>query len=259
MKLYAPDSSHWYSADGTAVHTVPSAKDGTPRGTTLRDARKLNLLPSVTNILGVIAKPELISWMQEQAVIAALTLPRVDGESLDDFARRVAEDSHSARDNAAEFGTAIHHGAEQVAKDGVVDYSGAHWETLDKYRSWFTAHCVRRIWTERTLVKLTPGYAGTADLLIDHQAYGLTLVDIKTTKLKEPAKFKPYKTWCYQLAAYKHAIGTPMRCMNLVINSLAPSEPHECLWEELEIEQGWEAFKAAHTLWTIDKNYTPIL
>src|SRR5436190_23373532 len=46
---------------------------------TLRDARKLGLLPSVTNILGVITKPELTAWLQEQAVLAALTLPRLEG------------------------------------------------------------------------------------------------------------------------------------------------------------------------------------
>ncbi len=58
------------------LHTVLSAK-GIPRPTPLRDARKLALLPSVTNILGVIAKPELTAGLQEQAVMAALTLSRM--------------------------------------------------------------------------------------------------------------------------------------------------------------------------------------
>ena len=75
MKLFSPDAAHWYQRDGQPLHTVLSAK-GEPRPTTLRDARKLDLLPSVTNILGVIAKPELTAWLQEQAVMAALTLPR---------------------------------------------------------------------------------------------------------------------------------------------------------------------------------------
>ena len=84
MKLFSPDSAHWYQRDGVACHTVPSLK-GEPRPTTLRDARKLGLLPSVTNILGVIAKPELTAWLQEQAVMAALTLPRIAGETEDAF------------------------------------------------------------------------------------------------------------------------------------------------------------------------------
>jgi len=102
------------------LHTVLSAK-GEPRPTTLRDARKLNLLPSVTNIIGVIAKPELTAWLQEQAVMAALTLPRLPGETEDAFARRVVEDSLTTRDGAADFGTAFHHGAERVAKTLEVD------------------------------------------------------------------------------------------------------------------------------------------
>jgi hypothetical protein len=82
----------------------------------LRDARKFDLVPSVTNVLGVIAKPELTAWLQEQAVLAALTLPRIDGESEDVFAKRVVTDSLTTRDGAADFGTAFHHGAERVAQ-----------------------------------------------------------------------------------------------------------------------------------------------
>ena len=67
------------------MHTVPSAK-GEARATTLRDARKLGLLPSVTNVLGVINKPELVEWKMTQAVLAALTLPRRDGGGEDGFA-----------------------------------------------------------------------------------------------------------------------------------------------------------------------------
>ena len=100
----------------------PSLK-GEPRPTTLRDARKLGLLPSVTNILGVIAKPELTAWLQEQAVMAALTLPRMAGESEDAFAKRVVADSQTTRDGAADFGTAFHDGAERVARTLEVDQS----------------------------------------------------------------------------------------------------------------------------------------
>jgi hypothetical protein len=53
MKLFNPENAHWYRRDGEPLHSVPSAK-GEPRPTTLRDARKLGLLPSVTNVLGVI-------------------------------------------------------------------------------------------------------------------------------------------------------------------------------------------------------------
>lgn len=262
MKLFSPDAAHWYQRDGVPLHSVLSAK-GEPRPTTLRDARKLNLLPSVTNILGVIAKPELTAWLQEQAVMAALTLPRIAGETEDAFARRVVEDSQTTRDGAADFGTAFHHGAERIARTLEVDskHPAAAW--LQHYRVWYQGNAALLNWTEKVLVQGELGYAGTADLLIDHAVHGLTLVDLKTMKFPpargdaRPTNPKPYKTWCYQLAAYRQALGLPVKCMNLVVNSKEPSAPIEHVWSDEEMESGWRAFQAAHQLWCIEKNYDP--
>ena len=84
--------SHWYLPDGTPYHEVVRADGNGTRAVTLRDARKVNALPSVTNILGILAKPALDAWKQEQAILAALTLPKRDDEPLDAFARRVVDD-----------------------------------------------------------------------------------------------------------------------------------------------------------------------
>jgi hypothetical protein len=239
-----------------ASHTVPSLK-GEPRPTTLRDARKLGLLPSVTNILGVIAKPELTAWLQEQAVMAALTLPRIAGETEDAFARRVVEDSLTTRDGAADFGTAFHHGAERAAQTLEVDPKHPAAEWLRHYRVWYQGNAMTLRWTEKVLVHPEGCYAGTADLLIDHAVHGPTLVDLKTMKMKAGMKMTPYKTWCYQLAAYRYALGLPVKCMNLVVNSNEPSVPIEHVWSDTEMESGWQAFMAAHRLWCIEKNYDP--
>jgi hypothetical protein len=261
MRLFSPDSTHWYQRDGAPLHTVPSLK-GEPRPTTLRDARKLNLLPSVTNVLGVIAKPELTAWLQEQAVMAALTLPRNAGESEDAFAQRVVADSQTTRDGAADFGTAFHAGAEHVAHALAVDetHQAAPW--LHHYFSWFRHNVVKLRWTEAVLVHAALGYAGTSDLLIEHAVHGPTLVDLKTMKGanrtgQKGVILKPYKSWCYQLAAYRRALGEPVKCMNLIVNSVEPSAPIEHVWTEDELENGWEAFTAAHRLWVIEKGYAP--
>jgi hypothetical protein len=256
MKLFSPDSAHWYQPDGVPLHTVLSAK-GEPRPTTLRDARKLGLFPSVTNILGVIAKPGLTSWLQEQAVLAALTLPRIAGESEDAFAHRVVEDSLTTRDGAADFGTAFHHGAEQVAKTLEIDRAELLSAWLNRYRDWFQANCVRLLWTEQRVVSSLLGYAGTADLLIDHAVHGLTLVDLKTMKMNPKYKAKPYSTWCYQLAAYRAALGVRAKCMNLIVNSVAPEPPIEHVWSDAEMESGLRAFMAARELWMTENDYNP--
>ena len=301
MKLFSPDSTHWYQRDGVPLHSVTSAK-GEPRPTTLRDARKLGLLPSVTNVLGVIAKPELTAWLQEQAVMAALTLPRIAGETEDAFAKRVVADSQTTRDGAADFGTAFHHGAERVAKTLEVDsqHPAAAW--LVHYRDWYQANAFVLRWTEKVLVHPEGCYAGTADLLIEHPVHGLTLVDLKTMKFptargdarptdgrpaargdarptngrpaargdsrptngrpaargdSRPTNPKPYKSWCYQLAAYRYALGQPVKCMNLIVNSIEPSAPVEHVWSDGEMQAGWLAFKSAYQLWVIEKNYDP--
>src|SRR5215471_16843254 len=218
------------------MHSVLSTR-GEPRATTLRDARKLSLLPSVTNVLGVINKPELVEWKMTQAVLAALTLPRLNGEGEDQFARRVVEDAQSRGRTAADFGSAFHAGAEQVAKTLEVDPAGPYSAWLNLHRDWFQANCVRVLWTERVLVNAELGYAGTADLLVEHQAHGLTLVDYKTQAMRprdcgsagprdhrttgpqdcgaerekrRAVQPRVYSSWCQQLAAYRRALGRPV-------------------------------------------------
>src|SRR5580765_4654690 len=112
------------------------------RPTTVRDARKLGLLPSVTNVLGVINKPELVEWKMTQAVLAALTLPRLNGEGEDGFAKRVVEDALSRCKTAVDFGSAFHAGAERVAKTLEVDPVGPYAAWLNHQRAWFQANCV---------------------------------------------------------------------------------------------------------------------
>ena len=238
------------------MHSVPSLK-GEPRPTTLRDARKLDLVPSVTNILGVIAKPELTAWLQEQAVMAALTLPRIAGESEDAFAKRVVADSLTTRDGAADFGTAFHNGAERVAQSLEVDAAHPAAEWLRHYRDWYQQNVLTCRWTEQRVISKRLGYAGTADLLIDHKVHGPCLVDLKTMKINPKYKMKPHSTWCYQLAAYRAALGVEARCINLIVNSVIPETPIEHVWGEAEMGAGLRAFMAARDLWVIEKGYDP--
>jgi len=105
------ESVHWYKQDGGPQYTV-KAKDGSDRPTTLRDARKLNLVPSVTTILKIAAKPGLEAWKQEQMLLAALTLPRNAGETEKDLIARIVADSKETAKRAAERGTRVHESIE---------------------------------------------------------------------------------------------------------------------------------------------------
>jgi hypothetical protein len=256
MKLFNPESAHWYRRNGEPLHSVASAK-GDARPTTLREARKLGLLPSVTNVLGVINKPELVKWKMTQAVLAALTLPRLEGEGEDAFAKRVVQDAQSRVKTAVDFGTAFHAGAEQVATSLTVDTASPVAAWLTHHWTWFRENCARVLWTEQVLVNTELGYAGTADLLVEHQRYGLSLVDYKTQGVKPGRTARPYSSWCLQLAAYRRAIGRPMACMNVIVNSTEPSAVVEHVWSEEELDAAWECFQAALVIWRNEKGYDP--
>ena len=62
--------AHWYTADRQPMHEV-EGKNGNMRSTTIRDARELNLFPSVTTIIGILDKPGLNQWIQTEIAKAA--------------------------------------------------------------------------------------------------------------------------------------------------------------------------------------------
>ena len=100
-------SQHWYTKDGEPSYTRLT-KEGKVRNTTLRDAKKEGLLPSVTTIISSLAKPGLERWKQEQVLLASLTLPRLENEPEEDWLKRVIEDSRSTGKDAMDRGTQIH-------------------------------------------------------------------------------------------------------------------------------------------------------
>ena len=58
---YTSEAGHWYTQTGIPMYTIVG-KNGKERNTTLADAKKLNLVPSVTTVLSLLAKPGLENW-----------------------------------------------------------------------------------------------------------------------------------------------------------------------------------------------------
>ena len=105
---HSSDAGHWYQADtGEPAYQITGA-NGKIRNTTLRDARKLNLVPSVTTILGQLNKAGLQTWLNQQILLSALTLPRGENEPEPQWLERVLFDSKEAGRKAAERGNLIH-------------------------------------------------------------------------------------------------------------------------------------------------------
>ena len=114
---------HWYTATGEPRHTMPLAKGDGERNTTLRDAKKHKLFPSVTGILGLFAKPGLDRWKQDQLLRIAYDNPAKMDESFEHFADRCLVEHERPVEEAADFGTRIHDAIEKYFELSLIHIS----------------------------------------------------------------------------------------------------------------------------------------
>ena len=262
-------ASHWYFPDGTPLHEVPRADGKGERPTSLRDARKLGLFPSVTNVLSILAKPGLDAWKQEQAILAALTLPRTEGESLDDFARRVITDMHSEVGRAADLGSSVHAAIEGYAQGRWLPEDKEVARLFEPARQWFDAEVTQVHSVEIATGHLEWGYAGRVDLVATLRSTGRpTVIDFKTQKVRrdKDGNFKPilHDTWPLQLEAYHQALASRDKGLqdaaiaSVVIGSTEPVPVVTKVWEDADKAGFFRAFLAARELWVWQKNYCPV-
>lgn len=231
---HAKEGGHWYRKDGTPAYTI-IGKNGQERNVTLRDARTLDLAPSVTTILAMGYRPGLENWKIDQGILSALTATRIDGESESDFISRIKKDAKEQAAKAAERGTIIHawvqggFEGESLSEEAQRYFSSAYHTLLRevKVNDWI---CEKSFATER--------FGGKADL---HTSK--FLVDIKTHD-KPDDKLKLWDEHYMQLAAYREGLGiVKAKCGILYINSVTAES--KIIWaDEKELQKGWKCFNA---------------
>lgn len=252
-------SAHWYTRDGKPAYDQRKKDGSGMRKTTLADARKLNLLPSVTTILGILDKPALTAWKIEQAVLAVVTSPRKEGEADDAFIQRVLHDEevqHEERDAARDKGIAIHNAIEALFRSEVIAPAISPWvvpafETVKKY-----GFCL-----DTELVIVGEGYAGMTDVALDsHDCFWL--LDFKGTKsIPDPIKGGAWPEHRLQLAAYAAGFAAgkakPVRTANVYISSVTPGQfvvcEHDPHWQDT-FQNG---FLPLVKHWQWSKGYVP--
>ena len=253
----AAESVHWYRQDGGPQYTVP-AKDGSDRPTTLRDARKMNLVPSVTTVMKIAAKPGLDVWKNEQLLLAAMTLPRISTESEKDFIVRVIADSKETGKRAAERGTRVHESID-------LWYSGIRpTEHEDICRSFeesvfdhFKTHPFQQ-WETEVSFSHEYGFGGKTDLFTrpdEHAPVGIVL-DAKTKEFGVDDSIPAYDENLMQLAAYRIGLGMPhARCANVFTSVSYPGlvKVHE--WSEEDLQRGWKMFQALLSFWKLKNKF----
>ena len=239
---HSSDAGHWYQADtGEPAYQITGA-NGKVRNTNLRDARKLNLVPSVTTILGQIAKPGLQTWLNQQILLSALTLPREQNEPEPAWLERVMFDSKEAGRKAAERGNLIHAIVQTFYENEVYipQYPKYVYETEQTLDNEFGLHK----WVAEKSFAHELRYGGKCDLYAPADPltdFPGAVIDIKT-KETDLDKVKPYDEHLYQLAAYREGLGMPNAiCGNLFINALT-NQVRLIIHDPTDIADGWAVF-----------------
>jgi hypothetical protein len=235
------NTSHWYTKTGEPSYTR-IAKNGNVRNTTLADAKKEGLLPSVTTILGVLAKPNLDRWKQEQVLLASLTLPRNENEPEADWLKRVIEDSRSTGKNAMDRGTAMHNALEAYFNQVYMpEYPPYTQRTEQALRE----HFGDQFWVTEKSFAHELGYAGKCDL---HSDEGI-VVDFKTKESLKNAEV--YPEHMMQIVAYAYGLGIPLARGAICFVSEDETKIVEISQEDLQT--AWKKFQCLLIYFKLDK------
>lgn len=253
MSDFATAGGHWYKLDGSPFYTITGA-NGKERAVTLRDARKVGAVPSVTGIIRCAAAPQLEAWKRKQLALACLTLPRIEGESADDFMVRAERDSMQEGRAAADRGTAIHAAIERHYRGEMPDAD--YWPWVKVARDVIAETCGEQQWSAERSFAHPLGYGGKTDL---HSPEWV--VDVKTKDgdlVDAPNGNKLYDEHTMQLAAYRLGLGLPLtaRCGILFVGRV---KPVACFVEASadELLRGSRMFSALLAYWQTKNNYIP--
>lgn len=242
--------THWYTRYGTPCYTV-IGRNGKERPTTLRDARQLDLVPSVTTIIKCAAAPALEHWKSEQVLLAALTLPRRPHETEKSWIDRVWFDSREQARKAAERGTAIH-AAIQGHYEGEPPHESL-WEYVAGAADVIADECPGETWVAEASFCHELGYGGKSDL---HNPR--IVLDIKTKEFDDPATLATYDEHAMQLGAYREGLKAPdARGGILYVSSIVPGLA-KLLWvDEIDLRRGWRMFQSLLYYWKAKNKIVP--
>jgi hypothetical protein len=260
------DSSHWYSLDGKPQHTVANKDGDGQRATTLRDARKLSLLPSVTSIIGILDKPQLTRWKMREVAKAALTVPPPQGdEPLERFADRAIDAAMNQVSDAADLGSKIHGAIESLMRGSAEECSEELLPYVKPVLDWMRQVGVKVTHSEIVLVNAVHGYAGRVDALFTWgkpDAPNMGILDFKTKKTKPEDKAAAYDEHILQLAAYAAThygaeyLGNVVAA-NLFISSTEPGRLDVVKHDKAKLVEAYECFKQMCAVWRFRKGYDP--
>jgi hypothetical protein len=218
----------------------------------------MDLVPSVTTVMKIAAKPGLEQWKMEQMLLAAMTLPRKPDETEQAYIARIVADSKETGKQAAEAGTRIHESIEAWF-EGVrpVEHEDTARAFEEAIFNHFKTHPFQEWLTERSFAD-PMGFGGKVDLYTKPDAsapVGIVL-DAKSKDFGPDDKVDAYDEHLMQLAAYRHGLGVPhARCANVFASRTHPGLIRVVEWSEEDLQKGWEMFQCLLRFWKLKNNF----
>jgi hypothetical protein len=268
-----PTSAHWYDTDGKPCYEVPcKSKPGEMRATTLRDARKLNLVPSVTSILSIIRKPALEDWRMRSLLEEAVTVKRNDTESDKDYIDRIINGYRQNTEMARDWGTACHIAVEDFLKRDTRTATAevnAYLTSIavETFIDFENDMNIKIIYCEKPFA-CNWGYGGKVDIVgvINGVRYVIDMKFKETSKERKlPCKTKDLYDDDYglQLAAYACGLGffdkslDDMALLNLFISVNEPGLYSLVSWDMSRNDKLLNSFMKRLYVWKDINNYNP--
>jgi genome maintenance exonuclease 1 len=195
------------------------------------------LYPSVTTVLSVVAKPNLVAWAR-RTVLAAVRELLANGADVETALTLAEREPERVRDTAAQRGSSAH-GAIALALSGR-DYPREMAPWVEAALGFLEDHGLSLLASEQVLVSRRHGYAGTCDVATVQADGGLTLVDWKTGGI--------WPEHALQLGAYGIALeemtGQPVAAAYVVSLRGGHAEA-----KQVDLAEACPAFLATLALW----------
>lgn len=253
---------HWYRSDnGQSQYTVIGA-NGKERDTTLRDARKLNLVPSVTTVIAGADKPALVMYRERQILDACIARPYDFSDDEKEYRKYIANESRLHSTKAAKRGTEIHDALEKLYLGNEVDLTKDTFNIVNAVAGLIGREFQGVKWTPERSFSHPLGFGGKVDMSAD----GIIL-DFKTKDTDDIDKMVMYDEHGMQTAAYSVGLqGADFpgewpiknyKRYDLFISTQIPGLLK--LEESTDFLRDWGMFKSLLDFWQLKNKYAPEL
>jgi hypothetical protein len=165
-----------------------------------------DLVPSVTNVIGILDKPALPRWsakmVAERAAVMKRSLAQMDdGDIIDTLKAVPFQRSNRAAERGTDIHTYLEHRINGWEPEGLSPDAEPYREAAD---AWLENRHIEVVATEQTMFH--PMYAGTCDLVANISGR-LTIADFKTSKaIYDEAALQLAALW----GCYTDAEGEPL-------------------------------------------------